>query len=288
MLAKAHRSDRRFSAAVGFTLIELLVAVAVIGVLASVLAPSLGAARRRSQEVCCASRLKQWGLALACYAAENRSIWPHCDGLDRGPRDLNDPRVSPEDVADWFGWIDVLPPLMSLPPWRHYPRGERPNETTFYQCPLGRPVPERGAYNYYPERDGYFSYAMNSCLMLDGNAWPPPGGEGYPMPSFLNTDRIVRPAQVIVLFDQLLDPSKGFDAQQVYRGAGKYSASYPKAFSARHVRGKSELGGNVVYADGHVAWQARVWKPWWPRDLEVPPRDDPDWFPYPAAGATGR
>lgn len=256
--------------------------VALVSLLISLILPVFGAVRQRVHGACCAARLSQWGLALGCYAAENQGIWPHCDGLDRGPRDLSDPRISPEDVADWHGWVDVLPPLLGLKPWRYYPRGEHPGEDTFYQCPLGRPMSGPGLYSYDPQRDGYFSYAMNSCLELDANAWPPPDGRGYPMPSFLDTARIVQPAQVIVLFDQLLDPHKGFDAQQVYRGAGKYCGSYPKAFSARHRRGRGKLGGNILFADQHVEWAPSVWKPWWDPLQEVPPRDDPNWYPYPA------
>lgn len=280
MLGEAHRC-RRVSGRRGFTLLELLVVVAVTSVLMSILIPSLSVARERARQLTCAARLKQWGIAFSCYEAESHGYWPHCDGLDRGPRKLSDPHVSQEDVADWFGWVDVLPPLIGLKPWRDYQRYEHPRENTFYQCPWGRLVDGPNIYSYRPERDGYFSYAMNSCLELDRNAWPPEDGRGYPMPSFLNTEKIWHPGQVIVLFDQLLDPFKGFDAGQVYRGAGKYCGSYPKAFSARHRRGRSELGGNLLFGDGHAGWESSVWKPEWDPRLEVPPRDDRNWYPYP-------
>jgi prepilin-type processing-associated H-X9-DG protein len=264
--------------------VELLTVVATLSVLTGLLAPALRCARRSAHTATCAARLQQWGLALACYANENGGLWPHCDGLDRSPRDLNDPRITPEDTADWHGWVDVLPPMLSFQPWREHPRYGRPDQRTFYQCPSGRVLNEPGLYGYRPERDGYFSYAMNSCLELDANAWPPADGRGYPMPSFLDTAKIVGPGQVIVLFDQLLDPRLGFDGDQIYREAGKHCASYPKAFSARHQRGPSKLGGNILYADGHVGWAASVWKPEWPADLEVPPRDDRNWYPYPDWG----
>jgi prepilin-type processing-associated H-X9-DG protein len=139
-----------------------------------------------------------------------------------------------------------------------------------------------------PPKFGYFSYAMNSCLELDQNAWPPPGGSDYPMPSFLDTARIVAPERVILLFEQLLDPRKGFDGRTLYRSAGKYCGSYPKAFSARHPRSGSRLGGNLLYCDNHVEWQRSVWRSGWDADQEVPPRNDPSWFPYPPADTHGR
>lgn len=123
---------------------------------------------------------------------------------------------------------------------------------------------------------------MNSCLELDRNCWRPYDNQGWPMPSFLKTDLIVKPSQVFLLFDQLLDPSLGYDATADYRSAGKYCGSYPKAFSARHVQRGSKLGGSILFCDYHVEWTDSVWKPDWPNDLEVPPRDDPNWFPYPS------
>jgi len=121
---------------------------------------------------------------------------------------------------------------------------------------------------------------MNSCLELDANCWRAPGDGGVPMPSFLDTTKVENTARCILLFDQLLDPRKGYGGGTRNRSAGKYCGSYPKAFSARHARGRSALGGSILYCDYHVAWVDTVWKPEWPPDLEVPPRDDPDWFPY--------
>lgn len=280
MLSQAHRSSSSPVRRSGLSLIELLVVTSVITLLLAILSPSLKNARERAKQVVCSSRLKQWGVAFACYATENDGMWPHCDGLDRGPDELDDPRLSPEDLADWHGWMDLLPPLISLKAWRDYPRHGYPGATTFYHCPAGYALEGKGVYSYRPRRDGYFSYAMNSCLELDKNAWSPPDGVGYPMPSFLDTTLITCPQRVFVLFDQLLDPRKGFDAKIVYRGAGKYGGSYPKSFSARHPHGQSGLGGNILYADGHTQWHRSVWKDDWDPELEVPPRDDPNWYPY--------
>jgi prepilin-type N-terminal cleavage/methylation domain-containing protein/prepilin-type processing-associated H-X9-DG protein len=54
----------------GFTLIELLIAIAVIGLLMSILAPALSRAKHFAYEKKCAVNLRQISLALAMYADE--------------------------------------------------------------------------------------------------------------------------------------------------------------------------------------------------------------------------
>ncbi len=284
MLCQAYRIKSGRLRYAGFTLVELLVVVAIISMLMGVLMPALTSARDKAKDVTCAARLQQWGLAFACYANEYSGMWPHCDGLDRGPRHYTHPLISKEDMADWHGWVDLLPTLIGMKPWREHPRRGYPGPETFYQCAFGVLIPGEGTYSYRPERDGYFSYAMNSCLELDANAWQPEEYSGSPMPSFLDTGKIFWPARVITLFDQLLDPEQGFDGNVLYRGAGKHCGSYPKAFSARHGRGGKKPGGNILYADGHVECKDSVWKPEWDVNLEVPPRSDGNWYPYPDWG----
>jgi hypothetical protein len=99
------------------------------------------------------------------------------------------------------------------------------------------------------------------------------------MSSFLKTTTIKNPPRLILLFDQLLDPGKGYGGKINNPTAGKYCGSYPKAFSARHAKPGGLTGGSILYSDYHVQWKDSVWKPNWPEDLEVPPLDDPDWYP---------
>nr|WP_052607331.1 prepilin-type N-terminal cleavage/methylation domain-containing protein [Lentisphaera araneosa] len=54
-----------------FTLIELLVVVAIIGILASLLLPTLGKARERGKSAVCLSNLKQVGVATFMYVMDN-------------------------------------------------------------------------------------------------------------------------------------------------------------------------------------------------------------------------
>ena len=252
-----------------FSLIELLVVISVISLLLSIAIPVLGRARSAAYQTVCQSRLHQWALAFEVYATQNSGLYPHIDGLDRN--------ASP---ADNFGWVDMLPPLLGEKSWRDYKFWNKPDKKTIFQCPMAEPA-GGNLYNYNPLKVGFFSYAMNSCLELDKNCWPPydqPTGNN--MPPFLNTASIKMPWRVVLLFDQLLDPTKGYNTKKINPSAGKYCGSYPKAFSAQHPRQKGRLGGNILFCDYHIEWTASVWKPEWPDDLEVPPRSDFNWFPY--------
>jgi len=267
----------RLGRSMAFTIIEVLVVITIISLLLGLIVPVLGRARAIAQQTVCQSRLRQWGLAFKLYATQNDGFYPHIDGRDR----TSSNPVTEADVADYyFGWVDVLPPLMGEKPWREHPYWERPGTDTIFQCPTAKLASDK-SYKYRPLRTGYFSYAMNSCLELDENCWAPYGCEdtSWHMPSFLRSTSVRHPTRVIFLFDQLLDPRKGYGGETYNATVGKYCGSYPKSFSARHCWPGGLLGGSILYGDWHVEWKASVWKGEWPEDLEVPPPGDLDWYP---------
>lgn len=65
----------------GFTLIELLVVIAIIGLLAAMLLPVLGRAKRSAHSAACISNLRQLGLALDLYVQDNNHHLPNCAAM---------------------------------------------------------------------------------------------------------------------------------------------------------------------------------------------------------------
>src|ERR1700677_4187131 len=60
----------------GFTLIELMVVVAIIGILAALIAPTLSRAKGKAYQTKCLNNLKQLGVAIQMYAEEHGDQLP--------------------------------------------------------------------------------------------------------------------------------------------------------------------------------------------------------------------
>jgi prepilin-type N-terminal cleavage/methylation domain-containing protein/prepilin-type processing-associated H-X9-DG protein len=58
-----------------FTLIELLVVIAIISILAAILFPVFSQARESARQISCASNMRQLGMAMRMYLADNDEVW---------------------------------------------------------------------------------------------------------------------------------------------------------------------------------------------------------------------
>jgi prepilin-type N-terminal cleavage/methylation domain-containing protein len=114
-----------------FTLIELLVVIGIIGILASLLLPSLAQAKERGKRVSCVSNSRQLGLAAYLYGDE-------C-GLY--------PAVKVSDVD--LRWMDLIKPYIGKPSSNQV--------SSVYLCPSDL---ERIACTYDPTI--FMSYGINS------------------------------------------------------------------------------------------------------------------------------
>jgi prepilin-type N-terminal cleavage/methylation domain-containing protein len=73
---KAGQVARNALVARAFTLIELLVVIAIIGILASLMLPSLAGAKGRAQETTCINNLRQIGIGMKLYQDDHADVYP--------------------------------------------------------------------------------------------------------------------------------------------------------------------------------------------------------------------
>ncbi len=164
-----------------FTLTEMLVVIAVIGILAGLLLPTLHHSKEYAYTTTCINNLKQWGDALHVYAADHGDFLP--------PEGWANPKLPSHFVNGWYVQLPQvlrIPPLYGMP-WRTdsniYPHN------SVWICPSN---PRRS--------NGYelFHYCLNEYV--DGT-----GANDQPT----TLSAVPRPSDVVYLFDSKNEPAIG-------------------------------------------------------------------------------
>lgn len=82
----------------GFTLIELLTVIAIIGILAAIIIPTVGKVRETAQRTVDSNNLREIGKAAAIYATDNRDSLPN-------PYQTNRQIAGGDSYLQWFGQL---------------------------------------------------------------------------------------------------------------------------------------------------------------------------------------
>lgn len=95
----------RYRLKLAFTLIELLTVIAIIGILAAILVPTVGKVRESARNSQSLSNLRQFGVANQLYAQENKGI----SVPGKGPN----PTPASDGGSQWAQWQVLLSPFTS-------------------------------------------------------------------------------------------------------------------------------------------------------------------------------
>lgn len=143
----------------GLTLVELLVVIGVIALLISILMPALARARRQANAVKCAAHLRQIGLVISLYVADNKGFLPI--GSDhRVVRPTPSPQYAWTAKIGAF-WYEFLTPYVNRnTQWAEQLLPER-QRSIFWGCPEWEPREDSSGldpldtgyvYNIFPQR----------------------------------------------------------------------------------------------------------------------------------------
>ena len=207
----------------GFTLIELLVVIAIIAILASMLLPSLNAAREKGRQAVCLSNLKQIYLGFAMYTDDEDGYVP--------------PATSPWGDYDWLSTISGYLGT------RQITRGAV-GGIGVYICPS-----DGHEHGYLPQVGGPFGTSVDRDSISYGyNSWNvgwhyATGGAFYDTHQWRKLDRI-RPQELTVAFADGTGNCRQFGATPRY---SDWIAAYGYGVDIQ----RHNNAANMIFVDGH-------------------------------------
>jgi len=231
----------------GFALIEVLVVVAIIGLLISILVPSLAKAREQSKKTICQSNLRSLGHGITFYLQESNGILPAAKIYGVGGYQ----RLNSDYIVLGAGIPEKKRAL------NRYLK-----DIDLFECPGDKGDPARRKDNFFEAHGTSYTYASHvNDDELPPMYQPPPYGvqscrrhptnpnrEGLPM------GFVKRPMRKIIFMEPPLNPAFA-DPMLLAAGYPEEKATYRsifKASSQAHWHNRQQQHSNILFADFHV------------------------------------
>lgn len=210
---------------IAFTLIELLVTIAIIGIIAGMLLPTLGRAKGKGQRVECLNNVRQLSVAWTVYADERSGLFVNNHGIQ-------------ETVKRRENWVN------NLLDWNYSPDNTNLNSlrsgelcgflgeaTRVFKCPSDRSKAENGP--------RIRSYSMNSLV---GNPGELTNKFNPHLVQFYRMSDVPKPSETYVFLDE--HPDTINDGFFMNRWAEYNWGNVPAGYH--------DGAANLSFVDGHA------------------------------------
>lgn len=228
-----------------FTLIELMVVIAIIAILASLLLPVLGQAKKKAMSIACANKVRQWGVALRMYTDDHQEKFPF-KGTPRNPINAGPNKKAWYNSAASYIGSDALTNLYATKRW------PIPGKGGMFMCP----DPTNMMLHTMPTTNRpFFAYGMNGRLVSDDGR------------TYVTEDAILKPVQTIIFTD---NTERNIPYVTGRNFLARHNLKLNVAFADGHVSG---VKSNLLFRSRRLDSSAKLE---WSTNRQV------YWYPHPS------